>query len=42
VRTVARSRRVSCTGGELPQFVKDEFDVFLKCGILAHGLNAWH
>lgn len=22
---------------DLPQFVKDEFDVFLKCGILAHG-----
>jgi len=21
----------------LPQFVKDEFDAFLKCGILAHG-----
>lgn len=23
------------TGGELPRFVKDEFDAFLKCGILA-------
>ena len=22
---------------DLPQFVKDEFDAFLKCGILAHG-----
>jgi hypothetical protein len=21
----------------LPQFVKDEFDAFLECGILAHG-----
>jgi Putative transposase len=26
------------TGGELPRFVKDEFDAFLECGILAHGL----
>ena len=25
------------TGGELPRFVKDEFDAFLECGILAHG-----
>ncbi len=25
------------TGGELPQFIKDEFDAFLECGILAHG-----
>ena len=24
-------------GADLPQFVKDEFDAFLKCGILAHG-----
>ena len=23
---------------DLPQFVKDEFDAFLECGILAHGL----
>ncbi|WP_425259147.1 hypothetical protein ACPOLB_26920 [Rubrivivax sp. RP6-9] len=23
------------TGAELPQFVKDEFDAFLECGILA-------
>jgi hypothetical protein len=22
---------------DLPQFVKDEFDAFLACGILAHG-----
>ena len=22
---------------DLPQFVKDEFDAFLECGILAHG-----
>ena len=26
------------TGSELPQFIKDEFDAFLECGILAHGL----
>ena len=25
------------TGSELPRFIKDEFDDFLKCGILAHG-----
>jgi len=24
-------------GADLPQFVKDEFDAFLDCGILAHG-----
>lgn len=23
-------------GADLPQFVKDEFDAFLECGILAH------
>ncbi len=27
----------SVVGADLPQFVKDEFDAFLKCGILAHG-----
>ena len=25
------------TGAALPGFVKDEFDAFLECGILAHG-----
>ena len=25
------------TGGELPRFIKDEFDDFLECGILAYG-----
>ncbi len=25
------------TGAALPEFVKDEFDAFLECGILAHG-----
>jgi Putative transposase/Transposase zinc-binding domain len=25
------------TGASLPEFVKDEFDAFLQCGILAHG-----
>ena len=25
------------TGSALPRFVKDEFDAFLECGILAHG-----
>ena len=27
----------AATSADLPQFVKDEFDVFLECGILAHG-----
>ena len=27
------------TGSELPRFVKDEFDAFLECGILAHGCS---
>ncbi len=27
----------ACTGSELPRFVKDEFDAFLECGIVAHG-----
>jgi hypothetical protein len=26
-------------GADLPQFVKDEFDAFLECGILAHGIS---
>jgi hypothetical protein len=25
------------TGAELPRFIKDEFEAFLECGILAHG-----
>ena len=25
------------TGAGLPEFIKEEFDAFLKCGILAHG-----
>ena len=28
------------TGASLPEFVKDEFDAFLECGILAHGFPA--
>jgi len=27
----------AAAGAELPPFVKDEFDAFLECGILAHG-----
>ena len=27
----------AASGADLPQFVKDEFDAFLACGILAHG-----
>ena len=30
--------QVECeTGAGLPDFVKDEFDAFLECGVLAHG-----
>jgi hypothetical protein len=25
------------TGASLPEFIKEEFDAFLECGILAHG-----
>jgi len=28
----------AATGAGLPEFVQDEFDAFLECGILAHGL----
>ncbi len=31
------SRLQSAAGADLPQFVKDEFDAFLECGILANG-----
>ena len=27
----------AAAGADLPQFVKDEFDAFLECGIVAHG-----
>jgi ribosomal protein S27E len=27
----------AAAGADLPQFVNDEFDAFLECGILAHG-----
>jgi len=30
--------REASTGSELPRFIKDEFDAFLECGILAHGV----
>ena len=30
----------SAARADLPQFVKDEFDAFLECGILAHGFLA--
>jgi hypothetical protein len=32
----------SAAGAGLPQFVKDEFDAFLECGILAHGFLRLH
>ncbi|MBK6862435.1 MAG: transposase [Ideonella sp.] len=31
------ARTEASTGTELPRFIKDEFDAFLECGILAHG-----
>jgi len=30
------------TGASLPDFVTDEFDAFLECGILAHGFLRLH
>ena len=30
------------TGSSLPRYVKDEFDAFLGCGILAHGFLRLH
>lgn len=30
------------TGSGLPDFVKDEFDAFLECGVLAHGFLRLH
>jgi Transposase zinc-binding domain len=30
------------TGSSLPRYVKDEFDSFLSCGILAHGFLRLH
>ena len=32
----------AAAGTDLPQFVKDEFDAFLDCGILAHGFLRLH
>ena len=32
----------AAAGADLPQFVKDEFDAFLDCGILAHGFLRLH
>ena len=32
----------SAAGAGLPQFVQDEFDAFLECGILAHGFLRLH
>ena len=32
----------AATGASLPEFVKDEFDAYLECGILAHGFLRLH
>ena len=37
ITSVAAGQFRSEAGADLPQFVKDEFDAFLECGILAHG-----
>ncbi|MDP1901156.1 MAG: transposase zinc-binding domain-containing protein [Rubrivivax sp.] len=34
---IAETETEAAAGADLPQFVKDEFDAFLDCGILAHG-----
>ena len=31
------AQSAEAAGARLPQFVRDEFDAFLECGILAHG-----
>ena len=31
------ARAEAAAGADLPQFVKDEFDAFIGCSILAHG-----
>ena len=36
-RPRASGQAEAAAGADLPQFVKDEFDAFLECGILAHG-----
>jgi len=36
VRSLQQATATS-TGAELPRFIKDEFDAFFACGILAHG-----
>lgn len=38
----AKAEVAAGAGAELPQFVKDEFDAFLDCGILAHGFLRLH
>ena len=32
----------AAAGASLPSFIKDEFDAFLDCGILAHGFLRRH
>lgn len=36
--TAFMAETVMATGADLPQFLKDGFDAFLACGVLAHGL----
>ena len=33
----AEAEAAAGAGADLPQFVRNEFDAFLECGILAHG-----
>ena len=37
-----RLQAEDAAGADLPQFVKDEFNAFLECGILAHGFLRLH
>jgi hypothetical protein len=37
VRPIDVAHTEVSTGAELPRFIKDEFDAFLECGILAQG-----
>jgi hypothetical protein len=30
-------QEIECSGGHLPRFIRQEFDDYLKCGLLEHG-----
>jgi len=34
-------QEIERSGGHLPQFVRQEFDEYLKCGLLEHGISTF-